>query len=102
MSSYPIQIIDFLRSVNTPSRENFVASHGMTFQHLCPGSTNIANGPRAIGPVSDGYPQRLLGGADSLGVGFKDTEPVLSQKEVRIVNFSRTPAFDHPLEKIRL
>jgi len=105
MSKQNIQIIDFLRSITgerSKTTEPFVASHGMSFQHICPCSQNISNGPRAIGPVTDGYPKRMLGGADSLGIHYKDTSPVLSQKQVRIVNFSRTCDFPESNPVVRL
>jgi len=85
-------------------REHFVPSHGMTFHHICPCTdhSQIANGPRAIGAVEDGYPKRLLGGADSLGIFYKDPHPVISQREVRFVDYSRVPKYNFPIPKVRL
>jgi hypothetical protein len=94
-----IQIVDFVPNVT----EGFVASHGMTLQHTCKCPKHkFANGPRAIGAVEDGYPKRLLGGADSLGIHYKDPHPVMSQKQVRIVDYSRVPKYNYPIPEVRL
>lgn len=84
--------------------EHFIVSHGMDMKHICPCTDPkyISNGPRGIGPVSDGFPKRLLGGADSLGIDYVDKTPVLSQKHVRIVDYSRTEEFNHPIPDIKL
>lgn len=108
-----IKFIDFLSGINNRSQnkenchnqtEHFVASHGMTLQHVLPevNSKYFANGPRSIGPIKDGYPKRLLGGADSLGIDYKDTHPVISQKEVKIVDYSRVPKYNYPIPDVRL
>jgi len=102
-----ITIIDFLKENNKQNKntiETFVPSHGMTLQQVCPCSNKdqYANGPRAIGPVSDGYPKRLLGGADTLGIDYKDDKPVLSQKQVSMIDYSRVPKYNFPIPEVRL
>lgn len=102
-----VTIIDFLKETNNQQNntvETFIPSHGMTMQQVCPCSKkeNYSNGPRAVGPVSDGYPERLLGGADTLGINYKDKNPVLSQMEVRIVDYSRVPKYNYPIPEVRL
>ena len=84
----------------------------MTLQNICPCDNNnlyypensniYANGPREIGENNNGYPKRLLGGADSLGILYKDHNQVLFQKQIRLVDFSRVPKYNFPIPNIKL
>lgn len=106
-----IQFVEFVNEIDNQNNcgckdtvEPFIVSHGMTFHHICPCTDpkKIANGPRAIGEVTDGFPKRLLGGADSLGIHYKDSHPVLSQKQVSFVDYSRVPKYNYPIPEVRL
>jgi len=111
MNNQNIQIVDFMKGLNLSYRsgkkpvvqETFIPSHGMTFQHIYNADPkNFANGPRAVGSIEDGYPNRLLGGADSLGIHYKDPNPVISQREIRFVDYSRVDQYNYKIPDVKL